>query len=59
MNNPLTKLQNARRARDAHSEVCTDWDYESDGGCSECGDHRHTVQQALKAYDKSFGRNKE
>lgn len=55
---PLIKLHAARRARDAHSEVCTSWDYESDGGCDECEENRRNVQRALAAYDKAFGRKK-
>ena len=50
---PKNRLENALRARDAHKESCTAWDYESNGDCYECDDHDHDVRTARRALVKA------
>lgn len=46
--NLVNKLNKAYAIRDAHAEFCTEWDYESGGGCLECEQNRRMVRDLLR-----------
>jgi len=49
-------IKAARAARDAHAESCAAWDYESDGDCLECDQHRAEALKHVSRLNEVFGK---